>query len=406
MAVGKFDWPGVSPVAGIRLGTASAGIKYAGRVDLALIEIAEGSSVSGIYTRNAFCAEPITICREHMAQTTSRYLVINSGNANACTGVEGYQAAMSTCEAVANLGNVDKSQVLPFSTGVIGEVLPADRLVAALPEAFTSLSNDGWHAAAQAIMTTDTRAKGISETVEINDKRITISGIAKGAGMIKPNMGTMLGYVALDAAVSQHVLDAMVRIAGNKSFNRITVDGDTSTNDSLILMATGKANSTLISDINSPDGERLLAGISAVCMRLAKEMVRDAEGATKCVEVDVRAGLTAQECLDVAYAVCHSPLIKTAMFASDPNWGRIVAAIGYAGVESLDASGVRVWLDDVLIVESGGRASTYREELGQEVFDRDEFTIRIDLGRGACRETLWTSDLSHEYVKINAEYRT
>ncbi|WP_370981303.1 bifunctional glutamate N-acetyltransferase/amino-acid acetyltransferase ArgJ [Agaribacterium sp. ZY112] len=405
MAVGSFDWPGVKAINGVRLAAVSAGVKHSDRLDMALIEICEGASVSGVFTQNAFCAEPIKICREHLAQAKPRYLLINSGNANACTGEPGRAAALQTCQAVADAAGVQLNQVLPFSTGVIGEVLPASKLIDATPAACQALDQDAWHDAAKAIMTTDTRAKGLSVRLELDGVPITLSGIAKGSGMIKPNMGTMLAYVATDAAIEQALLDTIVLNAANKSFNRITVDGDTSTNDALILMATAKAeNPTVLA--GSDTALKLEQTVSDLCQALAKEMVRDAEGATKCVQVDVLGGNTAQESIDVAYAICHSPLIKTALFACDPNWGRIVAAIGYAGLKDLDVSRVKVWLDNELIVENGGRAESYTEEAGQVVFDKAEFSIRVELARGSCNETLWTSDLSHDYVRINAEYRS
>lgn len=406
MAVGEFDWPEVKPIEGVRLAGVAAGVRYAGRKDLALIEICDGASVSAVFTKNAFCAEPVKICREHMQEQAARYLLINSGNANACTGSEGRIAAIETCKAVAEASGVSSSAVLPFSTGVIGEVLPAPTIVDAIPQAFDALEAGTWLDVAEAIMTTDTRPKGISRSAEIGGKSVVVSGVAKGAGMIKPNMGTMLAYIATDVSIEQAVLDQIVQKIADKSFNRITIDGDTSTNDAMVLMASGKAGNTPINDVASDDALKLIELFVDVCQALAIEMVRDAEGATKCVRVQVDGGLNPQESLDVAYAICHSPLIKTACFASDPNWGRIVAAIGYAGVEALDVANVRVWLDETLIVESGGRASTYTEEAGQAVFDKAEFCIRVDLGRGDVSEKLWTSDLSHEYVKINAEYRT
>ncbi len=406
MAVGEFPWPEVHPIAGVRLGTASAGIKKPGRRDVALIEISEGAAVSGVFTRNAFCAEPIHICREHLSQRTPRYLLINSGNANACTGEHGRLAAMLTCQTVAQHAGIDAEEVLPFSTGVIGVTLPAQKICEALPEAFENLSETGWYDAARAIMTTDTRPKGLSMQLELGGKQVTISGIAKGSGMIKPNMGTMLGYIASDAHVAQTVLEEVVHRVVNASFNRITIDGDTSTNDALILIATGKAGNPMIDITDKEDIEALCAAYAAIAQGLAKEMVRDAEGATKCVEIRVEGGANSKECLDVAYAICHSPLVKTALFASDPNWGRIAAAIGYAGVPDLDRKTVKVWLDDDLIIEQGGCAETYTEEAGQAVFNRPEFTIHVDLGRGDAREVLWTSDLSHDYVRINAEYRS
>ena len=408
MAVGTFELPLMPAVRGLRLAATSAGVRYAGRQDLALIEIVEGSTVAGVFTRNAFAAEPVKICRQHLAAAASpRFLLINSGNANACTGEPGYAAAIKTCRALAELGAVAPERVWPFSTGVIGEVLPADRIVAALPAALDTLRADAWPEAARAIMTTDTRPKGLSKQLTLSTgETVVINGIAKGAGMIKPDMGTMLGYVGTDAAISQPLLEVLVRRAADKSFNRITIDGDTSTNDALVLIATAQAGNPQLTDADSLDARAFAEALVELCQGLAIEMVRDAEGATKCVRVAVENGAAVQECLDVAYAICHSPLIKTALFASDPNWGRIVAAIGYAGVVDLEVSRVNVWIDEVAIVENGGRAPSYTEAAGKAVFNLAEFTIRVDLGRGDCREVLWTSDLSHDYVKINAEYRS
>ena len=400
------DWSLITPIAGVALGTAGAGVKYDNREDLLVIEIAEGATVSGVFTKNAFSAAPVAICRKHLEQTASRYFVINSGNANACTGQEGYDDAIVTCQALADIKGVDLETVLPFSTGVIGERLPADKIVAALPKALDVLDESNWELAARAIMTTDTCPKAASKKIEWKGQSISVSGIAKGAGMIRPNMGTMLAYIATDAAISQEVLDKISLIAANRSFNRITIDGDTSTNDSCMLIASGKSQAESLEDVEGDLFDLVASAIIEVYETLAKAIVYDGEGATKFVEVCVEGGSTYQESLDVAYAVAHSPLVKTAMFASDPNWGRIVAAIGYAGIEGLEASDVNVWLDDVLIVENGGRAASYSEELGQAIFDKPEFVIRIDLNRGDKAERIWTSDLSHEYVKINAEYRT
>lgn len=406
MAVGEFTWPDVKAIEGIRLAGVEAGVRYANRKDLALIEICEGAAVSGVFTKNAFCAEPVKLCREHLRVDSARYLLVNSGNANACTGDAGYQAALECCQAVANAAGLNETAVLPFSTGVIGELLPAKTIVNAVPNTFFALETGTWLDVAQAIMTTDTRPKGLSHTLTIDGVEVTVSGVAKGAGMIKPNMGTMLAYIATDAAVAQSVLDELVADIADSSFNRITIDGDTSTNDAMILMATGKAGHAKIERASDEAAGALKAAFVKVCQSLAIEMVRDAEGATKCVEVEVSGGKVSKESLDVAYAICHSPLVKTACFASDPNWGRIVAAVGYAGIDGLDVSQVSVWLDEVLIVENGERASSYQEEAGQRVFDKEEFVIRVDLGRGQVTERLWTSDLSHEYVKINAEYRS
>lgn len=406
MAVGNFELPKLSPIAGVQLGTAKAKIKKWDRADLTLFKICEGASVAAVFTKNRFSAEPVKICKQHLASAKPKYLLINAGNANACTGEPGYKAAIETCEALAQIGMCNSDQVLPFSTGVIGEVLPANKIIDALPSLMDDLSEDNWHNAAKAIMTTDTRPKAFTATADIAGTKVTINGIAKGAGMINPNMGTMLGYIATDAAVTQDVLQSLTQAAADKSFNRITIDGDTSTNDSMVVVASAQSKAPLISDIESKEYEALFAAVSELCQRLAIEMVRDAEGATKCVKVNVRQGKNAQECLDVAYAICHSPLVKTALFASDPNWGRIVAAIGYAGIEDLDPNSVNVFLDEVQIVANGGRAPSYSEALGQGIFSKSEFDIHVELGRGTASESLWTSDLSHEYVRINAEYRS
>ncbi len=405
MAVGLGDLPVMHPVAGFELGIASAGIKKPGRRDLVVMRCAEGSSVAGVYTQNAFCAAPVVLCKQRM-QSAARYLVINTGNANAATGEPGLQAANAVCEHLAQLVGCSVEQILPFSTGVIGEPLPVDKITAALPAALADLSVDHWGIAGEGIMTTDTLPKGASVQFQHKGVTVTVTGISKGAGMIRPNMATMLGYMATDAAVSQEVLQNILHDAANKSFNRITIDGDTSTNDSCILVATGQAG---LEPITQAEGElynALRAAVNQVAMQLAQAIVRDGEGATKFVTVKVQGGGNQQECLDVAYAVAHSPLIKTALFASDPNWGRIVAAIGYAGVEHLNPDLVSVFLDDVCIVADGGRAQTYTEEQGAAVMQQAEILIRIELGRGDCTETIWTTDLSHEYVRINAEYRS
>ena len=406
MAVGEYPFPHMHPVKGVKLTAVSAGIKKVGRRDVVLFELAEGSNVAGVFTKNAFCAAPVTVCREHLATAPIRYLVINSGNANACTGEQGLLDAKATCAAIADLKGVKAEQVLPFSTGVIGEPLPVQKIVAVIPEALEKVSESGWDDAGAGIMTTDTRPKGFSQQFEYQGKIITVNGISKGAGMIKPNMATMLGYIATDAKVSREVLQALSREAADKSFNRITIDGDTSTNDSCILIATGQVE---LPEITEPSGElyeKLREVILAAHIHLAKSIVSDGEGATKFVTVAVSGGGNRDECLDVAYAVAHSPLIKTALFASDPNWGRIVAAIGYAGVPNLDANKVRVHLNDTLIVEDGGRAKTYTEAQGQAVMSQADIAININLGRGDFAETVWTTDLSYEYVRINADYRS
>jgi glutamate N-acetyltransferase/amino-acid N-acetyltransferase len=406
MAVGEYPFPHMHPVKGLKLTAVSAGIKKVGRRDVVLFELAEGSSAAGVFTKNAFCAAPVTVCREHLAAAPIRFLVINSGNANACTGEQGIQDAKAACAAIANLAGVKTEQVLPFSTGVIGEPLPLQKIITVLPEALEKANENGWEDAGAGIMTTDTRPKGFSQQFEYQGETITVNGISKGAGMIKPNMATMLGYIATDAKVSQPILQALAREAADKSFNRITIDGDTSTNDSCILIATGQVNLPEITEQSGELYQKLREVILAAHIHLAKAIVSDGEGATKFVTVAVSGGANRDECLDVAYAVAHSPLIKTALFASDPNWGRIVAAIGYAGVPDLDATKVRVHLNDTLIVENGGRAKSYTEEQGQAVMNQAEIAINIHLGRGEFAETVWTTDLSYEYVRINADYRS
>lgn len=405
MAVGLGPLPTLHPVPGFELGIASAGIKRPGRKDVVVMRCAEGSTVAGVFTLNAFCAAPVILARKRVLGPV-RYLLTNTGNANAGTGEPGLTAAARTCARLAELAGVDESAVLPFSTGVIGEPLPVEKIEAVLGDALADLSENNWAAAATGIMTTDTLPKGASRQFVHDGVTVTVTGISKGAGMIKPNMATMLGYIATDAKVAQGVLQDLLRDAANKSFNRITIDGDTSTNDCCMLVATGRA---ALPEITQASGELFAAlkqAVFDVCMEVAQAIVRDGEGATKFVTVQVNGGGTHQECLDVAYAVAHSPLIKTALFASDPNWGRILAAVGRAGVPNLDVSKIDVFLGDVCIASKGGRASTYTEAQGAEVMAREEIGIRIELGRGNCNETIWTTDLSHEYVKINAEYRT
>lgn len=405
MPVGLGPLPVLHPVSGFRLGIASAGIKRAGRKDVVVMELAEGASVAGVFTLNAFCAAPVTLCREHI-RSAPRYLLVNTGNANAGTGKPGMQAALHTCEALAQLTGVQSQQVLPFSTGVIGELLPAAKVIGALPAALENLDADHWAQAAEGIMTTDTLPKGASRQITLGDQTITVTGISKGAGMIKPNMATMLGYIATDAKVAQPVLQTLLREAADLSFNRITIDGDTSTNDCCMLIATGQARMAEITEAAGSEYQQLAEAIKAIMLELAQAIVRDGEGATKFVTIKVNGGATRDECLDVGYAVAHSPLIKTALFASDPNWGRILAAVGRAGVAELDVEKIDVYLDDVCITRQGGRAADYTEEQGARIMAQAEITIRIDLARGHCTETLWTTDLSHEYVRINAEYRT
>ena len=405
MAVGLGPLPTLHPVPGFELGIASAGIKRVGRKDVVVMRCAEGSTIAGVTTTNAFCAAPVLITRERLAGEV-RYLLTNTGNANAGTGPDGLVRARRACAKLAELAGVADSAVLPFSTGVIGEPLPVEKIEGALAAALADLSVDHWAQAAEGIMTTDTLPKGASRQFQHDGVTVTVTGISKGAGMIRPNMATMLGYIATDAKVAREVLQDLVRDAANKSFNRITIDGDTSTNDCCMLIATGQAT---LPEITEKAGElyaKLKQAVFEVFMEVAQAIVRDGEGATKFVTVQVNGGANHQECLDVAYAVAHSPLIKTALFASDPNWGRILAAVGYAGVPNLDVSLIDVFLGEVCIASKGGRASTYTEEQGAAVMAREEITIRIELGRGDCSETIWTTDLSHEYVRINAEYRS
>lgn len=404
MAVGLGPLPTLHPVPGFELGIASAGIKRVGRKDVVVMRCAEGSTIAGVTTTNAFCAAPVLITRERLGGAV-RYLLTNTGNANAGTGADGLANARRSCAALAALTGVAEDAILPFSTGVIGEPLPVEKIEAALPAALADLKEDNWALAAEGIMTTDTLPKGASRQFQHDGVTVTVTGISKGAGMIRPNMATMLGYIATDAKVAQPVLQDLVRDAANKSFNRITIDGDTSTNDCCMLIATGRA---ALPEVTEKAGElyaQLKQAVFEVFMEVAQAIVRDGEGATKFVTVQVNGGGTHQECLDVAYAVAHSPLIKTALFASDPNWGRILAAVGYAGVANLDVSLIDVFLGDVCIARQGGRAATYTEEQGAAVMAREEIAIRIELGRGDCSETIWTTDLSHEYVRINAEYR-
>ncbi|EMP57521.1 bifunctional ornithine acetyltransferase/N-acetylglutamate synthase protein [Marinobacter santoriniensis NKSG1] len=405
MAVGPGTLPEFFPVPGIRLGIASAGIKKPGRKDLVVFELAPGSRVAGIFTRNQFCAAPVTLSRRHLSLASPRYLLINTGNANAGTGAQGMEDAIACCRALADQASISMEEVLPFSTGVIGEPLPVTKIVNALPQALEAVSGDRWAEAASGIMTTDTRPKGASRQVEVNGRTVTISGISKGAGMIRPNMATMLGFIATDALIAPDLLQSLASGLGEKSFNRITIDGDTSTNDACMLMASGQYGGPEIT-ADSPDLAALRDALEQVYLELAHAIVRDGEGATKFVTIDVSGAASQQEALDVAYTVAHSPLVKTALYASDPNWGRILAAVGRAGVSGLDLNALEIYLGDVCLVRHGGRAEDYSEERGQAVMDREEITIAIDLKRGDVRETVWTCDFSHNYVTINAEYRT
>jgi glutamate N-acetyltransferase/amino-acid N-acetyltransferase len=394
------------PVAGVRLGVAEAEIRKKNRRDLTLVALDPGCTVAGVFTQNRFCAAPVQLCRSHLAGGREiRALVINTGIANAGTGEPGRQAAQETCAAVGSLLGVGADQVLPFSTGVILEPLPVARLVAGLPAAIDNLAADNWHAAAHAIMTTDTVAKAASRTVAVDGRKVTISGISKGAGMIKPNMATMLGFVATDAGISRPLLEALVVEAADASFNCITVDGDTSTNDSFVMIASGQSGVSFASAADA-GWAVVRAALIEVAVELAQAIVRDGEGATKFITVAVAGGRDREECRKVGYAIGHSPLVKTAFFASDPNLGRILAAIGYAGIPDLDVDGVRVWLDDVLVAEQGGRAAAYRESEGARVMAQAEITVCVDLGRGVAAASIYTCDFSYDYVKINADYRS
>jgi len=405
MAVGKDYFPEMYPVAGFKLGTTSAGIKTPGRKDLVIMSMAEGSTVAGVFTKNAFCAAPVQLSKAHLATAESRYFVTNTGNANAGTGEQGKQDAKTMCESLAEIAQVTTEVVLPFSTGVIGEPLPVSKIVAALPAAYADLSESGWTDAALGILTTDTRIKGSSVQLQLKNKAVAITGIAKGSGMIKPNMATMLSYVATDLAINLPLLQQLVSDAVEASFNRITVDGDTSTNDCAMLVATG-ASGVEYSELSEVEQLLFNTQLNQLFISLAQQIIQDGEGATKFVSVVVEGGKDSAESLAVAYTVAESPLVKTALFASDPNWGRILAAIGRAGISDLDVDKIQVYLDDVLIAEKGGRAESYNESDGQAVMDQEEITIRIMLNRGDVDETVWTTDLSHDYVKINAEYRT
>jgi glutamate N-acetyltransferase/amino-acid N-acetyltransferase len=394
-------------VSGVRLGTAQAGIRKANRRDLLLVELAPQTSVAGVFTRNRFCAAPVIVCREHLARTTaSRALVINTGNANAGTGERGLADARATCAEAARLLRVEPAQVLPFSTGVIMEPLPLERLLAGLPAAAADLREDNWLAAAQAIMTTDTQPKAASRRVVIGGRAVTITGIAKGAGMIRPDMATMLAFLATDASLPAQLLRDALEHASARSFNAITVDGDTSTNDSLILAATGADGGARIERAGGLDFAAFVDALTEVAASLAQAIVRDGEGATKFITVQVERGRDQAECRKVAYAIAHSPLVKTAFFASDPNLGRILAAIGYAGIDDLEVGGIDLFLDDVRVASAGGRDRGYREQDGQRVMSQPEITVRVVLNRGSASAQVWTCDLSHEYVTINAEYRT
>ncbi len=400
---GKGD---LLPIEGVLLGTAEASIKKPARKDLLVIQLDPQATVAGVFTQNRFCAAPVIVAREHLESGKGvRALVVNTGNANAGTGEQGLAAARATCAEVANLLDCEAEQVLPYSTGVIMEALPLQRIIAGLPACMAELREDNWFNAAHAIMTTDIVAKAVSRQITLAGKTVSITGIAKGSGMIHPNMATMLGYIATDAAVAQPLLQQMVRHASDASFNCITVDGDTSTNDALMLIASGKSAAPAITDAQGAAFAKLQAAITDVAIVLAQAIVRDGEGATKFITIKVEGGKSVAECKQIAYAVARSPLVKTAFFASDPNLGRILAAIGYAGIE-LDVHRLKLYLDDVLVAEHGGRAASYREEDGQRVMQQSDITVRMVLERGGAAATVWTCDFSYDYVKINASYRS
>ena len=401
----------LKPVPGVQLGTAMAGVRKANRRDVLVVTLTEGSQVAGVFTRNRFCAAPVQLCRQHLAIDRGaapgiRAILVNTGTANAGTGEDGLARARSTCVALASHLGVKPDQVLPFSTGVIMETLPNDRIEAGLPAALADQDADHWAQAAEAIMTTDTLPKAASVQVQIGGKTVTVTGISKGAGMIRPNMATMLGFVATDAVLAPGLLDTLARDAADWSFNRITIDGDTSTNDSFVLIATQQAGHAPITQLDSGDGAVLREAVISVSTQLAQAIVRDGEGATKFITVQIDGGATEAECQLAAYAIAHSPLVKTAFFASDPNLGRILAAVGYAGIADLDQTLIDLHLDDVQVVSRGGRHPAYREEDGQRVMKQSEITVRVNLNRGAASSTVWTCDLSYDYVKINADYRS
>ena len=395
------------PVAGVRIGVTEAGVRKANRKDVTVFLLDEGASVAGVFTQNRYCAAPVQVCREHLAAGQGiRALVVNTGNANAGTGAPGLADARATCAALAEALGVAPAQVLPFSTGVIMEPLPVQRIVAGLPAAIAGASADNWLAAAEGIMTTDTQPKAYSRQVQVGGKTVSVTGISKGAGMIRPNMATMLGFLATDAAIAPALLQGLARELAEGSFNRVTIDGDTSTNDSFVVIATHQAGNAQITDWAGADAQALKVALLDVARLLAQAIVRDGEGATKFITVQVEGGRTEDECRLAAYAIAHSPLVKTAFYASDPNLGRILAAVGYAGIADLDQNGIELHLDDVHVVAQGGRNPAYREEDGQRVMKQSEIAVRVHLGRGSASQTVWTCDFSHDYVTINADYRS
>lgn len=404
MAVGLVEPKELLPVKGIRLSAVTAGIKKSGNKDLVLFEIAEGSQSSAVFTKNLFCAAPVTVCKKHLAQKSPRFLMINSGNANAGTGKQGMQDALQCCELLAKETGKTAEEVLPFSTGVIGENLPINKFEKAIPEAVSSLDEDAWLDAGRGIMTTDTLLKGISKQIELDGQIVTITGVSKGAGMIRPNMATMLSFIATDAAVAKNLLDKTIQDVVRTSFNSITIDSDTSTNDACVLIATGQSGAAELKE-NTEQFQKFYGALKDVFQYLAQAIIRDGEGATKFVAIHVDGASNETDARQIAYTVAHSPLVKTALFASDPNWGRILAAVGRAGVD-MDIDKIEIYLDDVCIVRDGGRAASYTEEQGQRVMSQEDITIKINLNAGDSSALIWTSDLSYDYVKINAEYRT
>jgi glutamate N-acetyltransferase/amino-acid N-acetyltransferase len=395
------------PVPGVRLGIAMAGVRKANRRDLTVVAIDAGAQVAGVFTSNRFCAAPVQLCRTHLGSgKPARALLVNTGNANAGTGEDGLARARESCRALAAQLGIEPEQVLPFSTGVIMETLPVERVIAGLPAALADLKEDNWALAAEAIMTTDTVPKAASRQLQIGGRMVTITGIAKGAGMIRPDMATMLGFIATDAVIAPGLMQGLMQDAADLSFNRITIDGDTSTNDSLVLIASGRAGHAPVGDLASDEGAAFRDALVALAQQLAQAIVRDGEGATKFITVRIEGGRDLAECRKVGYAIAHSPLVKTAFFASDPNLGRILAAVGYAGIADLDQTLIDLFLDDVHVVVGGGRHPAYREEDGQRVMKQSEITVRVDLHRGAAKATVWTCDLSYDYVKINADYRS
>jgi glutamate N-acetyltransferase/amino-acid N-acetyltransferase len=401
MAVGSGDLGTLYPVPGISMAAVSAGIKQEGRLDCVVFSLGASANTAGVFTNNAFCAAPVTLCKKHLAQTSPQFLVVNTGNANAGTGKQGMENAQKICLKIAELKNLSVNAILPFSTGVIGEQLPVEKICKVIPEALGNLLENNWLGCARGIMTTDTRPKAASTQIQLDGHTVTITGIAKGAGMLKPNMATMLAYVFTDARIEAELLQTLLKESTNKSFNRITVDGDTSTNDSSMLTATGESGVQV-----TQDSTDFIAALEKIYINLAQGLIRDAEGASKFVTVQVEEGANKEECLALAFTVAESPLVKTALFASDPNWGRILAAVGRSGIQDLDIEKITIYLGDVCIVENGAVSATYSEAAGQQVMDQEDITIRITLGRGNLTETVWTSDLSHDYVTINADYRT